>query len=252
MLSQSFASSSATHQRFLAFVLPFDPIFFLRSFWIAIPCCCFVSSSSVDSSCLLCKRWKLYSLNKENILAQQSSLHFQCFYLLFLRTLLHSKGLPLQLNAPLSLFSTLHLSKTSSSILSAKFIQHGSISLWFGLLHFSSLPCPPSLRCLVFSSFLQWAILALSSFLSCRSPFRLVTFAYSPPAQGLFCTTSNFKELRSSLLLSIKSSKCCSSSHCPAIGRLLASIPLLLHSQSASNPTCEWDFVFRRPTSQCF
>ena len=101
--SQSFASNSETHQRFLASMLPFDLIFFASSFMMVILCCCFISSSSVSSSCLLCRRCKLYSLNKEKILAQQSSLHFLILFLLFLRTLLHSKGSPLPLKAPLLL-----------------------------------------------------------------------------------------------------------------------------------------------------
>ena len=62
-------------------------------------CCLYISSSSVNSSCLLCCRGKLYSPNKEKILARQSSLHFLIFFFLLLRTFLHSRGpLPL-LNA---------------------------------------------------------------------------------------------------------------------------------------------------------
>ena len=49
-----------------ASILPFDLIFLMRAFMIAILCCCFISSSSVDSSCLICRRCNLYSLNKEN------------------------------------------------------------------------------------------------------------------------------------------------------------------------------------------
>ena len=74
--SQSAANSSETHHRLSASILPFDLIFFVRSFIIFILCCCFISSSSsfADSSCLLCSRCKLCSLNMANVLAQQSSL----------------------------------------------------------------------------------------------------------------------------------------------------------------------------------
>ena len=51
---------------------------------VAILCCYFISSSSVCSSCLLCRR-----LNEEKSLAQQSSLHFLIPYFLLLRTLFH-------------------------------------------------------------------------------------------------------------------------------------------------------------------
>ena len=54
----------------------FDLLFFVISCMTFILCCLVLSSSSVDSSCLLCRRCKLYSLNKAKILAQQSSLHF--------------------------------------------------------------------------------------------------------------------------------------------------------------------------------
>ena len=179
--SQSFACNSETHHRFLASTLPFDLFFFVRSFMIAILCYCFISSSSVNSSCLLCKRCKLYSPNKAKILAQQSSHHLLIFFLLFLRTLLNSKGSPLPLKAPLLLSSTLYLSRTSSFIFATKFFQHRSISLWF----FSSLPCLPPQRCLAFPSFLQQTILVRSSILLGFSPFYLVTFAHLPQAQVL-------------------------------------------------------------------
>ena len=127
--SQSFASIYATHQRFLAYILPFDLIFFIRSFMMAILCYCFISSCSVSSSCLLCSRCKLYSLNKEKSLDQQSSHHFVILYFLLLRTLFHSKGLSLPLKAPFLPSSTLYLSRTSSSILPAKLFQHRSVSI---------------------------------------------------------------------------------------------------------------------------
>ena len=81
------ASNSETHHRFWASMLPFDLIFFIRSFMMAILRCCFISSSSVDSSracsanaasCILYTRRKF--------IAQQSSPHFLILYLLFLRT----------------------------------------------------------------------------------------------------------------------------------------------------------------------
>ena len=94
-------------------------------------CCLYISSSSVSSSCLLCCRGKLYSPNKEKILARQSYLHFLILLFLLLRTFLHSRGpLPL-LNASFLLSSTLQLSRTSSSILSAN-------SSSFGLFHSGS------------------------------------------------------------------------------------------------------------------
>ena len=106
MLSHS--PSPATprpHHLLLGSFFLFDLIFLSRYFMIVILCCCFIFSSSVDSSCLLCKRCKLYSLNKEKILAQQSSLHFLIVYFLFLRALLHFKGSPLPLKDPsLALF----------------------------------------------------------------------------------------------------------------------------------------------------
>ena len=67
-LSRSAANTSETHHRFSTSILPFDLIFFVRSFLIAILCCCFISTSSVDSSCLLFQRCKLYSLNNEKII----------------------------------------------------------------------------------------------------------------------------------------------------------------------------------------
>ena len=90
--SESAANNSATHHRFSASILPFDLLFFVRSFIIFILCCCFISSPSVDSSCMLCRRCRLYSLNKAKILAQQSSHHFLILYFLLLRTRLHYSG----------------------------------------------------------------------------------------------------------------------------------------------------------------
>ena len=92
--SQSVASNSETHRRFLASILLFDLILFIRSFVVVIVCCCFISSTS-DSSCLLCRRCKLYS-------AQQSSHHLLILhFLFFLCTLEHSRGAPLPLKASL-------------------------------------------------------------------------------------------------------------------------------------------------------
>ena len=84
--SQSAANNSVTHHRRSASILPFGLIFFVKSFIIFIHCCCFISSPSVDSSCLLCRRCKLYSLNKAKILAKQSSLHFLILFFLLLRS----------------------------------------------------------------------------------------------------------------------------------------------------------------------
>ena len=117
---QSAASNSIT---FSASILPLNLILFVISFITFILCCLLISSSSVVSSCMLCRRCTLYSVNKAKILAQQSSFHFRILYFLLLRTRLHSNEEPLPLQASLLLFSTLYLSKTSS-ILSANFAQH--------------------------------------------------------------------------------------------------------------------------------
>ena len=143
-------------------------------FIIVILCCCFISSSSVNSSCLLWKRCKLYSLNKAKILAQQSSPYFLILYLLFLRTLLHSKGSPLPLKA---LFRSLRLftfpglpppffQPTSSSTDPSRFGSDFSI--------FSSLPYLPP-----------------------QQHLALVAFVHLPPVQVLFCMASNFKQFPS-------------------------------------------------------
>ena len=55
-------------------------IFLVISFITFTLCCLLISSTSVDSSCLLCRRCRLYSLNKARILAQQSSHHFRILY----------------------------------------------------------------------------------------------------------------------------------------------------------------------------
>ena len=64
---------------------------FSLSFISFILCCCFISSSSVEPTFILFMRCKLYTLNQENCLAQQSSLHVRIRYLLLLRTRLHFK-----------------------------------------------------------------------------------------------------------------------------------------------------------------
>ena len=76
-------------------VLPFDLIFFTISFIIFILCCRFISSSSVENFCILCLSSKVYSLNLEKIIAQQSSPHLRILHFLLLRTRLHSRGAPL-------------------------------------------------------------------------------------------------------------------------------------------------------------
>ena len=58
--SQSAASNSVTHHRLSASILPFDLIFLVKSLIIVILCCCFISSTSVDTSCLLCRRCQLF------------------------------------------------------------------------------------------------------------------------------------------------------------------------------------------------
>ena len=154
-LSQSAANNSVTHHRFSASILPCDLIFFVISFIIFILCCRFIYFPSVDSSCMLCRRCELYSLNKEKILAQQSSHHFVLLCFLILRTLLHSRGAPPPLKASLLLSSTLYLSRTSSSTLSAQLFQHWSISLW---LEPSSLP-PTFVPC-IFCFFVHASVTA--------------------------------------------------------------------------------------------
>ena len=86
----------SNQHRFLASILPFDLIFFVISF-ITFICCCSFISYSVESSCMLCRRCRLYSLNKAKVLAQQSSHHFRILYFLLLRTRLPSKKEPLPL-----------------------------------------------------------------------------------------------------------------------------------------------------------
>ena len=84
--SQSVVNNSVTTNDFRRPTLPFDLIFFVTSFIIFFFCCYFISSPSVDSSCLLCRHCRLYSLNKEKTLVQQSSHHFFILYFLLLRT----------------------------------------------------------------------------------------------------------------------------------------------------------------------
>ena len=133
--SQSFASKCETHQRFFGIHSSFRSNFIYRIFHDGHPVLLLHLLLFCQLLLLALQTLHIfYSLNKEKILAQQSSLFFRIFNLLFLRTLLHSKGLPLPLKAPILLSSTLYLSRTSSSILSAKFFQHRSISHWFRLL----------------------------------------------------------------------------------------------------------------------
>ena len=90
----------------------------IRSLMIAILCCCFISSFTVDSSCLLCRRCKLFSLVQEKSLAQQSSHHFQILYFLLLRTLIHSNWLPLSLKVP-----SHHCEQITNGISSRKWLE---------------------------------------------------------------------------------------------------------------------------------
>ena len=83
-------------------VLPFDLIFFLRSSMVAILCCYFISSSSVCSSCLLCRHWRKVSPSNPLF---TFLFRISCFCALF------SIGLPLPLKAPFLLSSTLYLSR---------------------------------------------------------------------------------------------------------------------------------------------
>ena len=71
--SQSAASNSATTIGFQRPFLLFDLIFFVRSFLIFIFYFLLISSSSVESSCKLCRRCRLYSLNEATIAAQHFS-----------------------------------------------------------------------------------------------------------------------------------------------------------------------------------
>ena len=57
-------------------------VFFVISFITFILCCRFISFPSVQSSCMLCRRCGLCSLNETKILAQQPSLHFLFLYCL--------------------------------------------------------------------------------------------------------------------------------------------------------------------------
>ena len=212
---------------------------------MAILCCCFISSSSVSSSCLLCRRCKLSSLDKEKSLAKQSSHQFLILYLLLLCTFFHSNGLPLPLKAPFLFSSTLYLSRTSSSILSTIFIQHGSISLEFSLLQLFISSVSPPQRCSAFPSFLQWTILALSSLLWIVHPLALWhSFIY----HQLRCFSYDIQLPGSCLPFFFFQSSHQNVAPLPIVlpfGRLLASFPFLLHSQSASNPIFVWGFALQ-------
>ena len=127
-------------------------IFLITSFKIFI-LCCFISSPSVDSSCLLCRRCKLYSLNKEKTLAQQSSHHYfsctSCFYA-------HASAPTGRLSfTVLDLLQPEFFPPNSSSFVAS----HTSISSFFLRL--------PSKSCLAFLSSVHSTILSLSSFFFC-------------------------------------------------------------------------------------
>ena len=130
-----------------------------------------------------------------------------------LRTILHSNGLPLPLKVPLSLFSALSCPPLPPFQPDSSNIDPSHSGSDFSI--FSSLPCPPPLCYWSFLHFFNgssWHFLLFVSFSFSPCNFRLFT-----TSSGTFCMTSNFKELPSILLLSIKSSQRCSSFHCPAI-----------------------------------
>ena len=79
---------------------------------------------------LTLQRLQVEFFKQGKILAQQSSPHSLILYFLFF-----AHPPPFQ-GVPLFCFRPVYLSRTSSSILSAKFFQHKSISLWLKLLHF--------------------------------------------------------------------------------------------------------------------
>ena len=56
--------------------------------------CCLLISSSVEASCMLCRRSRLYCLSKAKILAQQCSHHFRILCSLLLRTRLTCRKPP--------------------------------------------------------------------------------------------------------------------------------------------------------------
>ena len=187
VFSQSFASNSETHHRFLAPILPFDLIFFIRSFMISILYCCFISSSSVDPSSLLCKCCKLYSLNEEKILAQQYFLPLSFFCISCFCVLSSIRRGHLLLSCSLRLCTcpglTLPFFQPTSSSMSPS--RSGSDFI-------SSVDHPGT------------------SFLSFGFSFYFVTFVHVPPAQVLFARHPLFKEFPSIL-------KCCFPPHCFAI-----------------------------------
>ena len=149
MLSHNPSQATPRPTNGLASVLPFDLIFFLRSSMVAILCCYFIFSSSVCSSCLLCRR-----LNEEKSLAQQSSLHFLIPYFLLLRTLFHSVASAFE-GPFIALFDF---------VLVQDFLFHSLRQVLPAKIHLTLVQSSPSfhLFCifhhLAFLSFLHWTI----------------------------------------------------------------------------------------------
>ena len=156
------------HHVLSASILPVDLIYFVISFITIILCCRFISSS-VESSCMLCRRCRLYSLNKAKIPAQLCSPYFRVMYLLLPRALLHSNGGP---SASVCLtFAVLDL------VLVQNFLLHHLLPTLIHLLlvqHFLCLHC--------FCVFLQKSV-------------RLVFHLFSRPSfplSSFFCTRHFF------------------------------------------------------------
>ena len=224
--SQSAVSSSATHHELSASILTFDLIFFVISFITFNLCCLLISTSSVDSSCLLCRRCRLYFLNKAKILAQQSSLHLSsytgafasvslCFAVLDLvfvtNLLLHSFSqiLPALIHSvlthtsPFYRFFCVFFKRAAQLSLSSLLCGDHPITFSFSFVHFAPLPC--HMR-------------------SCTTN------------SSTFCMASAYKELPSILLRSRLSSSFSSSAHCTSIWSFFCQSP---SSSSSSFSICE-------------
>ena len=104
-------------------------IFLVRSFMITILRCCFISSSSVDSSCLLCRRYK-FVLSKK----RENSSPAMLSPLSYSRFLVFAYSPPLQRSA--SIFKSLFLAVFNFVLVQDFLFQLWSISFWLRPLHF--------------------------------------------------------------------------------------------------------------------
>ena len=158
---------------------------------ISIICCCFISSCSVSSSCLLCRRCKLYSLNKEKIIAQQSPHHFLILYLLFcLFSSTPRAHLCLKMSLPCS------LRHCTCPGLPPQFSQPTSSTATLGLSFISSADHPGTFFFLV----------------GCSS-FHFATFVHLPPTQVLVAWHPTFRSLLPSFFFQLGAILCVQHPH---------------------------------------